>query len=322
MTQRVKVGADEWLVADASKTTLMTDGLSGCVAIGIAAGDKIALAHVYSECSQKNDNWASYEAALDKALADSGLAVAKGTPAHVVYSDPSDKWLAGHIADWLKDKGFEVKAQMAPGCAIGAVDGAVALRPKNESNRAEFLNGYKTSADADAAVTRTALSEHARSAQPATVVAREEFKAPPQALDVRMSDSRHPAHGVYNEILGKIPKELVNCETDQEKPLASEARQLASAMTVEYLKHGGGARIDKIAEGVGKGEGTLFLATDPPIASGHAMAVPLAKADNEVYPQLERDSEREAQVLCRDQAAKDAQTAEQQRVQRTAATLN
>ncbi|MET4728485.1 hypothetical protein ABIE09_002295 [Lysobacter enzymogenes] len=319
MTQRVKVGADEWLVADASKTTLMTDGLSGCVAIGIAAGDKIALAHVFSECSERNGNWKDYEAALDKAWAGSGLKVAEGAPAHVVYSDLSDRWLAGKVSGWLESKGLEVHESLAPGCAIGARDGRGDLSLKSERNAAQFLAGYKTSADADAGVERAALSAHAHAAQPATAAVRDEVKAPPPELDVRLFDAKHPAHAVYQQILAKIPKELVNCETDAEKPTATEARQLASVLTVEYLRHGGNARIGEIAEGVGPGEGTLFLSTDPPLASGHAMSVKLEMSDNERHPALERDCAREARTL---HQANETQAAEQQRAQRAAPTLN
>ncbi|MGO1000143.1 hypothetical protein [Lysobacter sp. CA196] len=307
MTTHVKVGADEWLVADAGNTRLMTDGLSGCVAIGLVKGDKIALAHVYSDCSEKNGNWGVYEEALNKAWETSGFGGADKANAFLVYSDPSDRWLAGKIEGWLEHKGFEPESAMAPGCSIGRSDGVLDFSLKSERNKLEYLHGYRTSADAGDTVQRATLSKSAAPAQAATVLAdrdeRKQASGSGPETDLRLSEAKHPMHEVYNQILAKIPKELVNCEEDDDKPFASEARQLASALTVEYMKHGGHAAIGKIGVGGSETNQMVFLATDPPEASGHGMSVELAKADSERYPQLERQMGREAMALYPDYSA-------------------
>lgn len=325
MTTHVKVGADEWLVADAGKTRLMTDGLSGCVAIGLVKGDKIALAHVYSDCSEKNGNWGVYEEALNKAWESSGFGGADKANAFLVYSDPSDQWLAGKIEGWLEDKGFEPESAIASGCSIGRSDGVLDFSLKSERNKQEYLHGYQTSADAGDSVQRATLSKGAGPAQPATVLAdrdeRKQASSSGSQPDLRLSEAEHPMHEVYNQILAKIPKDLVNCDEDDDKPFASEARQLASALTVEYMKHGGHAAIGKIGLG-GPANNQVFLATDPPEASGHAMSVELAKADSERYPQLERQMGREAMTLYPDYSAQTASGRGQNLAQSSTAPLH
>ncbi|MGO1071867.1 hypothetical protein [Lysobacter sp. CA199] len=323
---RVKVGADEWLVADAGKTKLMTDGLSGCVAIALSKDDKIALAHVYSDCSQKNGNWGAYEAALDKALEKSGFGGADGANAFVVYSDLSDRWLAGKIEDWLERKGFDPEGAIAPGCAIGQADGRLDFSLKSERTKAEYLHGYRTSADAGDEVQRSTLSDSAVAAQTTTVLAdrdeRKQASSSSAVPDLRLAETEHPMHEVYNQILAKIPKELVNCEDDDDKPFASEAKQLASALTVEYMKHGGHAAIGKVGVGGPESNRALFLATDPPEASGHGMSVELAKADPERYPQLERQMGREAMALYPEYAAQKTSSPGQNLAQGNSAPLH
>ena len=66
MRTQVKVGLDQWLVGDTQQVDLITDGLNGCVAVGIVAGNKVSLAHVYSGCDKAN--WNEYEKGLDEAL--------------------------------------------------------------------------------------------------------------------------------------------------------------------------------------------------------------------------------------------------------------
>lgn len=58
----IKVSLDEWAVADRStRTELMTDGLSGCVAIALKSDSRVGLTHVYSGAL---DHFADYREPL------------------------------------------------------------------------------------------------------------------------------------------------------------------------------------------------------------------------------------------------------------------
>jgi len=59
----VKIGIDQWVIAQTENdTVLLTDGLSGCVALVLESDKLFCLAHVSSECNATN--WHNYKIQL------------------------------------------------------------------------------------------------------------------------------------------------------------------------------------------------------------------------------------------------------------------
>jgi hypothetical protein len=240
MNEKVKVGLDEWIVADRTKTDLMTDGLSGCVAVGLAKGDKISLAHVFSECTA--DNWDAYKDKLDKALTASGMGDLHGSKAVLVCSqggitEGSSAYLPQKLKGWLEDKGAEVTIQKDNGCMISAADGHLACTLKKDVDADLYRFGFKTSSDEpEGMLQRSKLSGDAKAAGlPHPSQADKDYAGP------MLTSDTHPANGLYKAILAKMPEEVGDF---------GDERSIAAALTVRALRKG----IDS-ADDVGMGAG-------------------------------------------------------------------
>jgi hypothetical protein len=236
MNDKVKVGLDEWVVADAGKVDLVTDGLSGCVAVGLAGNGRVTLTHVYSDCTA--DNWPAYRERLEAAIQESGIAgddpqePLKGRDAVLVFSDDQPTWLSEKLNDWLEEKGAEVDVRQASGCMVSAEHGSLQATMKNDfAPQPYFDHGFKTTADVvDGVIGKHALSGEAKSAGAAAV--------PDQ--DVMLSNVQHPAHALYRHILDRIPPTALGYEED-EVALARGSMigsHVAAALTVECMKRG------------------------------------------------------------------------------------
>jgi len=253
MNARVKVGLDEWMTADASRTDLITDGLSGCVAIGLAGNGKVALSHVFSDCNA--GNWETYRAKLDQALAASALGDKPQAVLVCAQGDArlgSNAWLPWQLKDWLHGHGIEAEIRQDNGCRIGAGDGGLRCTLKQADREDDYRYGYRVSSDAgDAAGLVGALSDQAKPAGAAH---------PPRADLVAggasLTEEGHPAHGLYRQILGKIPPEAVGADNAAELPASYAARQAAAALAVECLKKGIG-HVDTVITG-GEDHASLF----------------------------------------------------------------
>ena len=103
--KRVKVGLDQWVIAGNTSTTeLLTDGLSGCVALVLESQNSFCLAHVFSGCNQSN--WESYKKELELPL----VILKKHMPlrAALCYSDDNKTKLVELLETWLKSVGISV----------------------------------------------------------------------------------------------------------------------------------------------------------------------------------------------------------------------
>lgn len=236
MNETVKVGLDEWVVADAGKVDLATDGLSGCVAVGLAGNGRVTLTHVYSGCTQ--DNWPEYRQRLDDAIQNSGIAgddpqqPLQGRGAVLVFSDDQPTWLSETLNDWLEGKGAVVDVHQASGCMVSAEHGPLQATMKNDfAPQPCFDHAFKTTADVvDGVVGRHALSGEAKSAGAAAVPGQE----------VMLNDAQHPANAMYRHILDRIPPTALGYE-EHEGALVRESfagSRVAAALTVECMKRG------------------------------------------------------------------------------------
>jgi hypothetical protein len=248
MNEKVKVGLDEWIVADRTKTDLMTDGLSGCVAVGLAKGDKISLAHVFSDCTA--DNWDAYKGKLDAALTASGMGDLHGSKAVLVCSQGditagSSAYLPQKIKGWLEEKGAEVTILKDNGCAMSAADGPLACTLKKDVDPDLYRFGYKTSSDEpDGMSHRGKLSAQAMGAGLThPTQADKDYSGP------SLKDAAHPANGLYTSILAKLPEAARDFGEDE---------NIAAALTVRALRKGIIAA-DKVEAGPGDNSDRLFM---------------------------------------------------------------
>lgn len=266
MTEHIKVGLDQWVTADARTTELMTDGLNGCVALGLAGNGKISLAHVYSDCN-KDSQWEKYLPKLEASLEAAGLGDLHGKKAVLVCSqgqgagkfanasgsdDPSVKssqyYLPDKLKVWLESKGMVVESRQDAGCSISTADGAIACALKKDSSADRFRYDYSTTVDPVVGVAHQGLSKDAAPAG--------ESHAPPGTK--LLSDTTHPVHALYDDILGKIPREAVFVKPDKEVRASTFAQQAAGALTLECLRQGI-TSIDSVAAGRSQeGDSMLF----------------------------------------------------------------
>jgi hypothetical protein len=240
MNEKVKVGLDEWIVADRTKTDLMTDGLSGCVAVGLAKGDKVSLAHVYSDCTA--DNWDAYKGKLDAALTASGMGDLHGSKAVLVCSqgditEGGSAYLPQKLKAWLEEKGAEVSIRKDNGCTMSAADGPLTCTLKKDLDADLYRYGFKTSSDEPEGMShRGKLSDSAKAAGlPHPSQADRDYAGP------LLTSDAHPANGLYKSILAKMPEEVGDF---------GDERSIAAALTVRALRKG----IDS-ADDVGLGAG-------------------------------------------------------------------
>ena len=248
MNDKVKVGLDEWIVADRTKTDLMTDGLSGCVAVGLAKGDKISLAHVYSDCTA--DNWDAYKGKLDAALTASGMGDLHGSKAVLVCSqgditEGSSAYLPQKLKGWLEEKGAEVTIQKDNGCMVSAADGALTCTLKKDVDADLYRYGFKTSSDEpDGMSHRGKLSAQAMGAGlPHPTQADKDYAGP------LLTHATHPANGLYTSILAKLPEAAQDFGDDA---------NIAAALTVRALRKGIDTA-DKVETGPGDNSDRLFM---------------------------------------------------------------
>ncbi|MFZ5638575.1 MAG: XVIPCD domain-containing protein [Pseudomonadota bacterium] len=244
MNEKVKVGLDEWIVADRTKTDLMTDGLNGCVAVGLAKGDRISLSHVYSECTA--ETWDAYKDKLESALAESGMGDLHGSKAVLVCSqgnitEGSSAFLPQKLKAWLESKGAEVAIHKDAGCTISAADGALKCTLKKDVDADLYRFGFKTSSDEpEGLLRRNKLSGEGKAAGlPHASQADKDYTGP------LLSSEAHPANGLFKAIMDKLPEEAEDY---------GNTRNIAAALTVRALRKG----IDSVDEVAIGSDGRLF----------------------------------------------------------------
>lgn len=296
MGRTVKVGLDELLIADASEKDLITDNLNGCVAVGLAKGDKIALAHVYSNCGEAN--WGAYKANLERALGGADFGGLHGAQAILTYSDDQPTDLVKRLDGWLREHGVKPVQQQATGCRAQVSQGELDCLPKNGLNASQYRAGFETSANAEG-IARHGLSADARSATPPTPV--EEIKASASVAapekPLLLDDAAHPANDLYKSVMAALPKEFVDAETDVEKERSSAGRNLAAVLTVACMKSGIHDKVDAIAEGEGPGKGQLFASRAGDLTPNAGAKVSLEVADCDTYPNAFKQASLEARGL-------------------------
>jgi hypothetical protein len=253
MNEKVKVGLDEWIVADRTKTDLMTDGLSGCVAVGLAKGDKISLAHVYSDCTP--DNWDAYKDKLDQALTASGMGDLHGSKAVLVCSQGDitvgkSAFLPQQLKSWLEEKGAEVAIHKDNGCTMSAADGPLTCTLKKDVDADLYRFGFKTSTDEPKGMShRGKLSDSAKAAGlPHPSQADKDYAGP------LLTSDAHPANGLYKAIAAKLPEEVGDI---------GDERSIAAALTVRALRKGIDTA-DAVGIGAGDHSDRLFVLKGSP----------------------------------------------------------
>jgi hypothetical protein len=267
MNEKVKVGLDEWIVADRTKTDLMTDGLSGCVAVGLAKGDKVSLSHVYSDCTA--DNWDAYKGKLDAALTASGMGDLHGSKAVLVCSqgditDGSSAYLPQKLKGWLEEKGAEVSILKDNGCTMSAADGHLTCTLKKDVDPDLYRYGFKTSTDEPEGMSqRSKLSGEAKAAglphpSPADLA----YAGPSLTSDT------HPANGLYKSILAKMPEEAGDY---------GDPGSIAAALTVRALRKGIDSA-DAVSMGAGDNSDRVFVLKGSPDA-GKAAFVEMGQVE-------------------------------------------
>ena len=254
MNEKVKVGLDEWIVADCTRTDLMTDGLSGCVAVGLAKGDKISLAHVFSDCTA--DNWDAYKGKLDAALTASGMGDLHGSKAVLVCSQGditagSSAYLPQKLKGWLEEKGAEVSIQKDNGCMMSVADGPLTCTLKKDADPDLYRFGFKTSSDEpDGMSHRGKLSDGAKAAGlPYPTQADKDYAGP------LLTSDTHPANGLYKAIAANLPEEVGDI---------GDERNIAAALTVRALRKGIVDSPDAVSIGAGDNTDRLFVLKGSP----------------------------------------------------------
>lgn len=149
-TTTVKVSLDEWAIVDrraGANAELMTDGLSGCVAVAIRTGDKLALTHVYSGAL---DTFADYKGPLAEFVAKVG-SKAEITDVHIMdngnavtpkYGMNLSDMIQRHLVDGGLVNADAVHRHRDNGCTL-AEGGFYA---KARDNPAIYLGGYTNTA--------------------------------------------------------------------------------------------------------------------------------------------------------------------------------
>ena len=120
----IKVSLDETVIIDRrSNAELMTDGLSGCVAVALKSGDRIGLTHVYSDALGRFDDYKAPLAAFAREVANGG----EITEAYFVHNNNVRRQGEAHnlpelIQNHLADNGAVKRSAMLEltdnGCSI------------------------------------------------------------------------------------------------------------------------------------------------------------------------------------------------------------
>lgn len=140
----VKVSLDEWaIVRRDAGVELMTDGLSGCVAIGIRTGDKLALTHVYSDAI---DHFDDYRGQLGT-FAESVGSKAEITEVHIMHNgNPLSQKHGTHLQGMIEDHLVHSRL-VNPGVVHRHVDNGCTVADtgfygKQDDNKALYVGGY------------------------------------------------------------------------------------------------------------------------------------------------------------------------------------
>lgn len=177
----IRVGLDQWIMVDGTHSSgpgqpaeavgLNTAGLSGCVAVGMRWGDKISLAHVFSDCTAATwapaDGSPGYLHALNEAVRNSReLLPHAELEAVLYYSEGTPSWLPSQLYGWLSGLGVDAPEESAPTCRIWIDHGRLRWSDRLAGDPAN-TNHYTTSANAAAPILLyQALSANAAPATP------------------------------------------------------------------------------------------------------------------------------------------------------------
>ncbi|QQP95404.1 hypothetical protein [Lysobacter enzymogenes] len=176
----IRVGLDQWIAVKGTNPDskspghlvgLNTAGLSGCVAIGLALDDVIALAHVYSNCTAAtwlaNGAGPGYLDTLTEALNTTRSLRPQARPSGVlVFSEGTPRWLPRELGEWLYGHGIDPEEGESAACRIWTDNGRLGWSKTLAEDPADN-NNYTTSANAAAAILAyKALSPDAAPASP------------------------------------------------------------------------------------------------------------------------------------------------------------
>lgn len=150
VTVMVKVGLDEWVVAESPQggrtVQLCTDGLSGCVAVALTSATRAGLMHVFSGCSNDGE-WEKYQPKIAEALNAMGVAMG-AMEAELVYSDDNKTWLCLKLEAWLKERALKAVRvsggsgiRLFPDAHLGGWDCLVKESDNAELYRKDCKNG-------------------------------------------------------------------------------------------------------------------------------------------------------------------------------------
>ncbi|WP_064747738.1 XVIPCD domain-containing protein [Lysobacter antibioticus] len=287
MNDRVKVGADEWLSVQAGGPDLITDGLRGCVAVGLAGGGRIALSHVYSACNDEA-RWQAYEKQLNAAFDASALGPPGQIKAVIVDVDDTGKFLPQRLARWLQDKGVErIDLRVDEGCRVlGSPGGSGAhYLLKDDDLAADYDRGYQTSADGRDGVNQALLSEHGGAAT--KIFADVALPSPSASDGPLLTQPGHPHGDLYRSILQRIGEMedqgmLKDRRPWQEQVAAELTRGCVAAQIYDS--------IDAVGYGRGEREDELFVFKGPQESSYTGVGVDIFKTDAQSLANASRDT--------------------------------
>lgn len=153
MPKYVKVGVDQWAIATiASGTELLTEGLSGCVALALISDSRFALAHVSSDCDDSNK--AAYLVQLQLLFSRMGT-VQKAilTCNQSPGATGPVGWLPRFLTNWLASNGVKnVQQYQDTGCRVlNDAMGCGVVTINEDDDRDDYTRGYLTVSGANGA---------------------------------------------------------------------------------------------------------------------------------------------------------------------------